>query len=240
MVVASVLSFQHLRAYPLPDDGVTWVDRQGPDHRNHVVAAYVLPGGPGDKADIHLYDEVVRIGNTPIRNALDVPQALAPISIPDRTSYTLRRGGIEFVKNNIFIQAAVRDSAVYYQYIVGAAYLIIGLFVYYRRTSASKSLHFFLLCVASVIASCFHYSGKLNTFDEFMYWGNLAATLLAPAISRRARRPRSRPSPRSRGCRAGAARLTRGADLSPAESSPTVSCQQRGRAAYVQPGAAFP
>jgi PAS domain S-box-containing protein len=122
------------------------------------------------------------VASTPIHDALDVPQALAPISIPDKTSYQLRRNGIEFLKDYIFIQGAVRDSAVYYQYLVGAAYLIIGLFVYYRRTSASKSLHFFLLCLASVVASCFHYSGKLNTFDEILYWGNIAGSLLTPAI----------------------------------------------------------
>lgn len=181
-VVASVLSFSHLRTYPLPDDGVTWVDRQGPAHSNRVIAAYVEPGSPGDRADIHPGDELVKIGQTPIATALDVPKTLAPILLPGRTSYTLRRGGIEFLKDNIFIEAAPRDSAIYYQYLVGAAYLLIGLFVYYRRTSANKSLHFYVLCFVSLIACCFHYSGKLNTFDVFMYWGNLGATLLAPAI----------------------------------------------------------
>ncbi len=88
-----------------------------------------------------------------------------------QTRYTLRRDGIDFQKDNIFIEAAPRDTAVYYQYAVGFAYLAIGLFVYYRRTSAAKSLHFFLLCLVSFVACCFHYSGKLNTFDEAVYWG---------------------------------------------------------------------
>ena len=47
---------------------------------------------------------------------------------------------------------------------------------------APKSRQFFLLCLASFGACCFHYSGYLNTFDEFMYWGNVAMHLLAPAI----------------------------------------------------------
>ncbi|HJY09290.1 MAG TPA: histidine kinase N-terminal 7TM domain-containing protein, partial [Bryobacteraceae bacterium] len=75
-----------------------------------------------------------------------------------------------------------RDSAVYYQYGVGVFWLFIGLFVYYRRTSAPKALHFFLLCLASFIACCFHYSGKLNSFDQVIYWGNIVASLLAPSI----------------------------------------------------------
>jgi hypothetical protein len=178
-VIAAVLSFQHLRSYPLHDDGVTWVDQAGVDH---VVAAYLSPGGPGEKAGIRLGDQLTRIQDFPIQKALDVPQALWRIPVLGPARYTLRRGGIEFQKNNIFIQAAARDTALYYQYLVGFFYLVIGLFVYFRRTSASKSLHFFLLCLASFAVSCFHYSGKLNTFDEFMYWGNLTAGLLAPTI----------------------------------------------------------
>ncbi len=180
--IAAVLSFQHLHTYALHDDGVTWVDRHGADGRNQVVAGYIVSGGPGDKADIHPGDQLVKIGNVPIQSALDVPQALSQIPILGPARYILRRDGIEFPKGNIFIQGAPRDSAVYYEYAVGFAYLAIGLFVYYRRTSAAKSLHFVLLCLASFAASCFHYSGKLNTFDEAIYWGNLAATLFAPAI----------------------------------------------------------
>src|SRR5436305_134154 len=167
-IIAGVLSFKHLRSYPLHDDGVTWVDRTGADGRTHVVAAYISAGGPGDKAGIRAGDEIVRIDTFRIEKALEVPQALWQVPLLGETKYTLRRGGIEFQKGNIFIQAAPRDSAVYYQYVVGFAYLAIGLFVYYRRTSAAKSLHFFILCLASFVASCFHYSGKLNTFDEVM------------------------------------------------------------------------
>jgi two-component system, NtrC family, sensor kinase len=181
-IVASVLSFQHLRSYPLHDDGVTWVDRLQPNGSNQVQAAYITPGASGDNAVIHLGDTLVAIGDTPIHEAIDVPQALWNISVNLTTRYTLRRNGIEFQKNNIFIKAAPRESALYYQYLVGGFYLFIGLFVYFRRTSASKSLQFYLLCLTSFIASCFHYSGKLNTFDEVMYWGNLAANLIAPAI----------------------------------------------------------
>ena len=181
-VIAAVLSIQHLRSYPLHDDGVTWVDHKGPQGQNQVVAAHIVPDAPGDRAGIRLGDQVVKIGPFPIHKALDVPQALWQIPVFSQTTYTLRRNGIDFQKEHIVIQAAPRDSAVYYQYGVGFAYLAIGLFVYYRRTSAAKSLHFFLLCLTSFVASCFHYSGKLNTFDEMLYWSNLAANLLAPAI----------------------------------------------------------
>ncbi|HEX4751010.1 MAG TPA: histidine kinase N-terminal 7TM domain-containing protein, partial [Bryobacteraceae bacterium] len=183
-LVAGILSFQHLRdpRHGVPDDGVTWVDSGAGKPQGPVMAVFITRGGPGDKARIHLGDQVVKIGPYPIHDALDVAKALWQLPIDAETTYTLRRNGIEFQKDHIFIQAAPRDSAVFYQYVVGIAYLVIGFFVYYRRTNAAKSLQFFVLCLVSFIASSFHYSGKLNTFDELMYWGNVAAGLFAPAI----------------------------------------------------------
>ncbi|MBV8569945.1 MAG: PAS domain S-box protein [Acidobacteriaceae bacterium] len=153
-----------------------------PSGQHGVFAAHIASQSSGDRAGIRLGDQLLAIGSQPVHRAVDVPQALWKIPIDAQTSYTLRRNGIDFQKEHIYIQAAPRDSAVYYQYCVGFFYLAIGLFVYYRRTTAAKSLHFFLLCLVSFIASCFHYSGKLNTFDEFMYWGNLTANLMAPAL----------------------------------------------------------
>ena len=184
-IVGAVLSLQHLRLYPLHDDGVAWVDQKVDAKggaQDRVVASYVQPFGSGDRAGIRVNDQLLQIGTVPVHNALDVPRALFDIEMPGHTSYTLRREGIQFKKDNVYIQAAPRDSSLYYQYLVGFFYLFIGLFVYYRRTSAAKSRQFFLLCLASFIASCFHFSGKLNTFDEVMYWGNVVAHLLAPAI----------------------------------------------------------
>ncbi|MBV8866944.1 MAG: hypothetical protein JO210_16230, partial [Acidobacteriaceae bacterium] len=180
--VAAVLSFQHLRTYPLHDDGVTWLNEARPQGEDAVVAGYIAPGGSGDNAGIRVGDHLVAIGTTRIHQALDVPRALWTIPLLGQTRYTLRRHGIEFQKGPIYIQAAARDTAVYYQYFVGSFYLFVGLFVYYRRTSAAKSRHFYMLCLTSFMASCFHYSGKLNTFDEVIYWGNLAANLFAPVI----------------------------------------------------------
>jgi signal transduction histidine kinase len=181
-VIAGVLSLQHLRQYPVHDDGVTWIDEAGPGGSDAVVAAYIAPGGPGEKAGMRPGDQLLKVGSFPIRRSLDVPQALFQVPLWGSTTYVLRRNGIEFQKSDIVIRAAHRDSALYYEYLVGFFYLAIGLFVYYRRTSAAKSLHFFVLCLVSFIAWSFHYSGKLNTFDEAMYWGNVVASLLAPAI----------------------------------------------------------
>jgi PAS domain S-box-containing protein len=181
-LLAAAINFREQRRYVLPDDGVTWVDRQDSAGRHVVQAAFIKPGSPGANAEIHIGDQVVRIGGYTVERALDVPRILSLLPTFSKTTYSLRREGIEFEKQNIFIAAAERDSAIYYQYGVGLAWLFIGLFVYYRRTNSPKALHFFLLCLVSFIASSFHYTGKLNNFDQIIYWGNVIASLLAPSL----------------------------------------------------------
>src|SRR5260370_38546371 len=60
--------------------------------------------------------------------------------------------------------------------------MLIGLFVYYRRVSAARSVPFYVLCLASFVFFCFHFTGKLNAFDQVIYFGNVAAGILAPTI----------------------------------------------------------
>ncbi len=180
-LVAAVLNFQQLRKFPVPDDGVTWVDRQAAN-QNLVVAVHIKPDSSGDRAQIRIGDELLAINGKPVEKALDVTKTLWSMPLFAKADYTLRRSGIEFHKDSIFILAAERDSSLYYEYAIGFAYLAIGLFVFYRRTNARKALHFFLLCLFSFVSFCFHYTGKLNTFDEAMYWGNILGSILAPAI----------------------------------------------------------
>ncbi len=183
-IVAAVINFQQLRKFQIPDDGVTWVDRADGKGTNRVLAIHINPGGSGDKAQIHLGDELVAIDGFRITSALDVARTLwgIPLIYEKPAQYTLRRGGIEFQKDKVFIQPAEPESGRLYEYAIGFAYLAIGLFVFYRRTNARKALHFFLLCLFSFLAFCFHYTGKLNTFDEVMYWGNIVGNVLAPTI----------------------------------------------------------
>src|SRR5258708_34619530 len=57
-----------------------------------------------------------------------------------------------------------------------------GLVVDYRRVRAARSVHFYVLCLAAFVFFCFHFTGKLNAFDQVIYFGNVAAGILAPTI----------------------------------------------------------
>ena len=126
-------------------------------------------------------DTLLQVASHSIENTVDVPQALQRVGIWNKTEYLVSRDNVP-VPAQVIVGEGVVDRAVYYTYMVGIAYLLIGLFVYYRRVSAPRSVHFYVLCLTSFVLYCFHYTGKLNAFDQVIYFGNVAAGILAPTI----------------------------------------------------------
>ena len=184
-VVSAFVNFQQNfhpeKRFRLADDGVTWVDRKGPNGKNIVKALSVEQRGPAERAGIKAGDRLVSIQGAPINQAIDVIQVLLTVKPYLNAKYSVERRGIEFTAN-VIVGERVPDYTLYYQYLIGLAYLAIGLFVYFRRGNAPKSLHFLLLCLVSFVLSTFHYTGKLNNFDKVIYWGNIAAGIFAPTI----------------------------------------------------------
>jgi two-component system, NtrC family, sensor kinase len=181
-VCCAVVNFRQQSLYHLPDDGVTWVDRVAADGQNQVLALHITSGSPGDKAGIRAGDTLLQLAGKPVANIIEVAKALQQVGPWLKTEYLVRRDNVSVPVQVIVAEGVVLDRAVYYQYAVGIAYLLIGLFVYYRRVGAPRSVHFYVLCLASFVLSCFHYTGKLNAFDQAIYWGNVAAGVLAPTI----------------------------------------------------------
>jgi two-component system NtrC family sensor kinase len=179
-VVAAGINFQQQSRYHLPEDGVTWMDRVTGD-QSHVVAVFVSPGSPGEKAGIHQGDALVSIEGVKIDDAIQATQVLARLGAWRKAEYTIQHNGVE-VPASVIIGESERDSTIFYLYAVGAVYLAIGLFVYFRRRTAPRALHFFLLCLANFIMSTFHYTGKLNDFDKVIYLGNVVAGYFAPML----------------------------------------------------------
>ncbi len=180
-LVAAVLSFQQLHKFHLPDDGVTWVDRNATASGATVIAKRIAADSGAERAGLRAGDILLRINSAGVRNATDAASILYGLGVWRLADYTVSRRGFEF-KVPIIVGEGLRDRALFAQYFTGAAYLAIGLFVYLRRGSAYKSRHFYIFCLASFIFSTFHYTGKLNTFDWIIYWGNVVCSLLAPAL----------------------------------------------------------
>jgi signal transduction histidine kinase len=174
--VGAVINFKEYQRFRLPDDGVIWVNRGG-----GVQALEVPAGSPGANAGIHAGDRLESINSVRIEKETDVARVLASIKAWGKADYRLLQRDVEF-DANLIVGEVPLDRAVSYQYMVGAAYLVIGLFVYFRRGSAQRARHFYILCLASFVFFCFHYTGQLNAFDKAVYFCNVAASLLAPAL----------------------------------------------------------
>ncbi|HEY6391966.1 MAG TPA: ATP-binding protein [Bryobacteraceae bacterium] len=180
-VCCATINFRQQSMYRLPDDGVIWVDRAAANGEGIVVALHVTPASGADNAGIRAGDVLLQIAGAAIHKTVDVPKALQHIVVWTKPDYVWRRGSVTLTAQ-VIIGEVVLDRAIYYQYAVGVAYLLIGLFVYYRRVSAPRSVHFYVLCLASFVFFCFHFTGKLNAFDQVIYFGNVAAGILAPTI----------------------------------------------------------
>jgi signal transduction histidine kinase len=175
--VAAVLNIDQQRKFRLHDDGVVWVDRA-----SGVVALEVPAHSAGKKAGVHTGDRLVSINGVKIEKAIDVAKVLASISALTIAKYVVVDREVEVEINKLVVGEVPLDNAKIYQDLVGFGYLVIGLFVYFRRGSAQKAMHFYVLCLTSFIFFTFHYTGQLNNFDKIIDYGNLAAGLIAPTI----------------------------------------------------------
>ncbi len=66
--------------------------------------------------------------------------------------------------------------------LIALVYLGIGVYVLLRRWTAPKAGHFYLFCLVSFIFYSFKFTGKLNQFDWTIYWSNVVAGMLQPAM----------------------------------------------------------
>jgi two-component system, NtrC family, sensor kinase len=176
-VVFAVLNYQQRSRFIQPDDGVTWMDSaQG------VVAWHVVPGSPADKAGIQQGDYVESIRGVQIHRATGVTRLLWRAGPWSEVKYGIRRDGQTLQVPLVTAPQENPSSLENYLRITALLYLFIGLFIFVRRWNAPRAIHFYVFCLVSFIFYSFHYSGKLNSFDWTIYWSNVVALLLQPAL----------------------------------------------------------
>ena len=176
-VIFAVLNFQQRSRYILPDDGVTWMDSsQG------VVAWHVVADSPAAKAGIKQGDYVQSVRGFAIHRATDVTRVLFRVGPWAEVRYGMRRDGGTFETPVVTAPQENPSSIENYLRFTALLYLFIGLFIFVRRWNAPRAIHFYIFCLVSFVLYSFHYSGKLNSFDWTIYWGNVAALLLQPAL----------------------------------------------------------
>jgi two-component system, NtrC family, sensor kinase len=177
LVVFGIINFQQQGKYQIPSDGVSWVDSsQG------VRAWIVDQGGPGYRAGIREGDELKAIDGTPIEHGVDATKAIFLAGTWTQARYDLVRHGDHFQATVVIAPQTDSGSLRHFLELVGLLYLFIGTFILLRRWSAPKSLHFYVFCLTSFVLYTFSYTGKLNSFDWTIYWLNVVAWILQPAL----------------------------------------------------------
>ncbi len=176
-VVFGGLNYRQRSTFSSPDDGVSWQDTSA-----GVTAWLVAPGSPAEGAGIRPGDVLRALNGAPIQRATQATKRLWRIGVWTEAHYKLVRAGQEFETTLITVPAYKPSSLENYLRVVGLLYLFIGLFIFLRRWTAARAVHFYLFCLASFVFYTFHYSGKLNSFDWTIYWGNVVALLLQPAL----------------------------------------------------------
>ena len=175
-VIVAGINLQQQWLYHLPDDGVTWIETS-----NGVIASHIVSGSPADNAGIRKGDKLTGIESLTVQRAIDVPQILMRIGSWKSAKYHFERKGLP-ADAQLIVGERHTGRSIYYQYLIGVLYLAIGLFVYLRRGNAHKAAHFYGLCLSAFGLFCLPYTGKLNAFDKVVYWGNVLAGILTPAI----------------------------------------------------------
>ena len=176
-VLVALLNFAQRRQIERADDGVVWADT-----RAGVEALYVAPEGPGEQAGILPGDLLRAINRGAIDRVEQVGAALETIGAWHQVSYGLERGGSSFEASVIVVSARTSDVVYHFLWVVALAYLTIGVAVFARQRKASMVPHFYAFTLASFVLYAFSYTGKLDALDRFVYWADVWATLLAPAL----------------------------------------------------------
>ena len=169
------INFRKERQFVAPYDGVWWVEREG-----NIVAERVDAKGPGAQAGIKRGDRVSAIDSRPVTSIAVLVSQMYHDGVWSKPNYTLQRGQFTFDASPV-LSPSDRSSNAWLR-LIALIYLAIGLYVLFRRWTAPGSTHFYVFCVTSFVLYAFHYTGKLNAFDWTIWWGNVAASLLQPAI----------------------------------------------------------
>jgi two-component system NtrC family sensor kinase len=177
-VAAVVFASFNLNAelkFLVPDDGVWWVE-----HGGHLTADRVERNGPGAKSGIKPGDQLVSINGQEVQNMSGLERQLYRNGVFMKAAYSLLRQSVPL--DSIVILVPAERSLNNWLRLIALIYLGIGLYVLLRRWTAPGSTHFYIFCLVSFIAYSFKYTGKLNDFDWTIYWGNIAAGVLQPAL----------------------------------------------------------
>src|SRR5438477_1434686 len=169
------INFQKEHEFQTPYDGAWWKERSG-----QLVADRVEHNGPADKAGIRQGDQLATVNGREVKNTPALERQLYTTGVWSRANYSVVRHTVP-VDSVVILVPAERPLNDWLR-LIALIYLGIGIYVLLRRWTAPSSTHFYIFCLVSFVAYSFKYTGKLNDFDWTIYWSNIVAWVLQPAL----------------------------------------------------------
>jgi two-component system NtrC family sensor kinase len=174
-VVFASINYSHENAFQLPTDGVWWAESSG-----GLVAQKVLPASPGERAGIEAGDLLTAVNDHRTLRIASLQRQIFSTGIYSKATYNITRSGIRLEIPVILVPT---DRNINYGLrLIALVYLLIGLYILFRRWTAPRSIHFYIFCLSSFVLYAFHFTGKLNLFDWIIFWGNVVASAAQPAL----------------------------------------------------------
>ena len=175
VIALAWINFRKDAQFVAPYDGAWWVERSG-----NVIADRVDGNGPAARAGIRTGDRIVAVDGHAVTRSDQVTRQIYQDGAWSNSTYSLVRGAVSLDTTLVLVprQRASND----WLRLIALVYLGIGLYVLFRRWTAPGSTHFYIFCLVSFVFHAFHFTGRLNSFDWTIYWGNVAANMLQPAL----------------------------------------------------------
>ena len=177
LFVLAIFNFLQERHFQQPTDGVWWHEARG-----GLVADRVLPDSPGQHAFIQAHDLLTAVNDTPVTTVGDLDRALYRAGSYVALRYSITRDGIPLDTPVQVIPEPADHSLQLGLRIIGFIYLIIGFYVLFRRWGAPRSTHFYLFCLVSFALYALKYTSEFDLLDWTVFWTNVAAEALQPAL----------------------------------------------------------
>ena len=116
----------------------------------------------------------------PIKHVADLERILYRAGVYGNAGYAITRGGIA-LETQVIPEPLDRGLALGLR-VIGLVYLAIGIYVLFRRWTAPRATHFYLFCLVSFALYALKYTGALDGLDWTVYWSNVLAESLQPAL----------------------------------------------------------
>ena len=180
LVLLALLNLRQEVRFQQPDDGIWWSEAPG---GNGLLADKVLPDSPGQRAGIQARDLLTEVNDTPTVHVSDLERELYErTGVYGNAKYTVTRDGIQLDAPVVVIPEPLDRSLALGLRVIGLIYLAIGIYVLFRRWTAPRATHFYLFCLVSFALYALKYTGKLDLLDWTVFWSNVVAESLQPAL----------------------------------------------------------